>query len=229
MKWGLLWGAAANRAGAEPSLSPASAWERWQGWKSGGDRQLLLRISCHFLRHSETEGKYWEILAYNKIKALLKTEKKDCYKEGLLTQGLEWMIKFLAFFIAYCYQLHLYCSAFVFPPPSLRVRSISYLINTGSAVIILTQSQQYLLKNAHKNTAMVCLPWGSWGWSLSDPFEWCFWTAAPAPEGLVPKQQRKKEFSLCFSLGYFFYVLSGMQGGFPEKQCHCYGEITHWC
>lgn len=45
---------------------------------------------------------------------------------------------------------------------------------------------------------MVCLPWGSWGWSLSDPFEWCFWTAAPAPEGLVPKQRREKEFSLCF-------------------------------
>lgn len=61
------------------------------------------------------------------------------------------MIKFLAFLIAHCYQLRLYYGVFVFPSPSLRVGSISYLTDTGSALITLTQSQQYLLKNAHNN------------------------------------------------------------------------------
>ena len=36
------------------------------------------------------------------------------------------------------------------------------------------------------------LPWGSWGWNLSAPSWWYFWTVDPRPEDLVPKQEKKK-------------------------------------
>lgn len=83
VKWGLLWGTAANRAGAEISLSPDSAWERWGGQRTGEDRQLLIRMYCHFPRNSEAERRNGgEILAYKKWSHYSKLRRKTAKSRG---------------------------------------------------------------------------------------------------------------------------------------------------
>lgn len=85
---------------------------------------------------------------------------------------------------AHCGVRHTYCA----------------ILSQFSSLLQDTSTPQKHFSNSPGNVILpLVLPWGSWGWNLLVPSWWCFWTADPGPEDLVPKQEKKKNhvFSLC--------------------------------
>lgn len=86
VKWGLL-GGAANGAGAELSLSPASA---GGGRRAGEDRQLLIRTSCHFVSNSKKRVKMVGNYVLTKNNAVVQNWEERPLK-ALATHILLWL------------------------------------------------------------------------------------------------------------------------------------------
>lgn len=111
----------------QPELELSVCSERWGGGEYG---QLLMRTSCHFLRNSET-------VLLEKKSLLLSNMRSNTIKNSVVHTFLQLHDKLLILFNAALLATTslLQSSAFL-----LRVRSISYLSDTGSALITLTQS-----------------------------------------------------------------------------------------